>query len=295
MKKILFVMSALGIFLSFDACRVSETAQQEGSSSLLWKISGDNLPGVSYVYGTIHIQDKRIFSYGENVRNAFKNANQVAVEVLLDEINPASAMQLMLMKDSTLDMLMSDTEYQRLAENYQKVTGADISTAATMKPFFLSANLIQAIAPGDMPVPLDLYFIQKAREQNKTVIGLETLEEQIAIIDGISYSTQAEMLLESLEDVDELKQQFNKLVDAYLSMDKDAIVKLTDDPTIPAGFMDELLNKRNKIMVERMEKAIQHAETFTAVGAAHLYGKDGIVSMLKDRGYTVEAVPVTFN
>lgn len=295
MSKLFLTVATLGILFTFNACRVNETIENEGSSSLLWKISGNNLTDTSYLYGTIHIQDKRIFAYGETVQRALDQSNQVAVEVLLDQINPASIMKVMFMQDSTLDMLLSEAEYNKLEEVYKEITGVGLATAKTMKPFFISANIIQQLAPRDMPVPLDLFFINEARKEDKDVIGLETLEEQIAIIDGLSYTAQAKMLVESMEDVDEIKAQFNELIEAYLSMDSKKVVELTEDPSMPAAFMEELLNKRNKIMVERMIDPIRTNSTFVAVGAAHLYGNDGIVALLKDKGYMVEPVEFLFD
>lgn len=294
MSKIFLIVGALGIFFGFNACRVNETIEKEGSSSLLWKVSANELTDTSYLYGTIHLQDKRIFAYGEKVQQAIDNSAQVAVEILLDQINPSTIMKVMFMQDSTLDMLLSETEYLKLEEVYTEITGAGLATAKTMKPFFISANIIQKLAPSEMPLPLDLYLITEARKNDKQVIGLETFEEQIAIIDGLSYSSQAKMLVESLEDVDKLKIQFDELIEAYLTMNSQKVLELTDDPSMPAEFMEKLLNQRNKIMVDRMVSHLHAKSTFVAVGAAHLFGDQGIVSMLKNKGYTVEPVEFAF-
>jgi len=86
----------------------------------------------------------------------------------------------------------------------------------------------------------------------------------------------------------------NKMVEAYLSMSSDKLLELMDDPSLPKEFMEKLLNERNKIMVERMIPEIKNKSTFVAVGAAHLFGDDGIVKMLQDRGYTVEPIHFEF-
>ena len=137
MSKLFLIVGTLGIFLGFNACRVNETIENEGSSSILWKVSGNNLPDTSYLYGTIHLQDKRIFAFGETVQQAIDNSEQIAVEVLLDEINPATIMKVMFMQDSTLDMLLTESEYARLEQVYTEIMGAGLSTAKTMKTFFV--------------------------------------------------------------------------------------------------------------------------------------------------------------
>jgi uncharacterized protein YbaP (TraB family) len=294
MSKLFIVIGTLGLFFGLDACRVNETIKNEGTSSILWKITGPNVVGTSYLYGTIHIMDGRVFAYGEEVTKAFEASQQLAVEIEMDKMDPASTMKLMFMKDSTLDMLLDEKEYAQLKEAYEKLTGASLETANGMKPFFISANMIQALIPKDRTMPLDMDFIQKARKADKTVVGLETLEEQMAIIDGLSYSAQAKMLVESIDEVDEMEKQFKQLVDAYLSMNSDKVLELTEDPSIPEGFMEKLLNERNKIMVTRMIPLIKDKSTFVAVGAAHLFGDEGIVKMLQNKGYTVEPIHFEF-
>ncbi len=294
MTKLVLVISTLGLFFAFDACRMNESLQQDGKSSMLWKVSGNEIKDTSYLYGTIHIQDKRVFAYGDAVEKAFRKSDKVAVEVLMDRIDPSTMMNVMFMEDTTLDMLLSEQDYERLEETYQQITGASLETANTLKPFFISANMIQSIMPRDMAMPLDMHFIKQAREADKEVVGLETLEEQIAIIDELSYTEQMDMLMESIEDVDKMKAQFSELVDAYLNMDKERVMKLMEDPSIPEDFMDNLLDKRNKLMVSRMQPLFKVSGTFVAVGAGHLFGEEGLINMLRKKGYQVEPVNFAF-
>jgi uncharacterized protein YbaP (TraB family) len=294
MSKLIIVIGTLGLFFGLDACRVNETIKNEGTTSILWKVTGPEVAGTSYLYGTIHIMDGRVFAYGDEVTTAFESAEQLAVEVELDKIDPASTMRMMFMKDSTLDMLLTEEEYAKLEKVYEELTGATLETAKGIKPFFLSANMIQAIIPKDRSVPLDMFFMQTARKADKTVVGLETLEEQMGLIDELSYTAQAKMLVESIDEVGELEEQMNKMVEAYLNMSSDALLELMDDPSIPKEFMEKLLNERNKIMVKRMIPLIKEKSTFVAVGAAHLFGDEGIVKMLKDKGFTVEPIHFKF-
>lgn len=294
MPKLLIVIGTLGLFFGLDACRVNETIKNEGTSSILWKITGSEVAGVSYLYGTIHIMDGRVFAYGDEVTKAFESADQLAVELELDRMDPTSTMKLMFMKDSTLDMILDEQEYAQLKKAYEELTGATLETANGMKPFFISANMIQALIPKDKAMPLDMYFIQQARKADKPVVGLETLEEQMAIIDDLSYTAQAKMLVESIDEVGEMEEQFKQLVDAYLSMNSDKVLELMDDPSLPKKFMEKLLNERNKLMVERMIPLIKEKSTFVAVGSAHLFGNEGVIKMLQDKGHTVEPIHFEF-
>src|SRR5690554_2212804 len=102
MKKFSFVVLAL--FISFSLF----------SQSLLWKITGKKIKNPSYIYGTIHIQDKRAFNFDETVMNAFESSDAFAMEILMDEIPQKEMMDAMLMKNNSLDKLFTKEEYRVL-------------------------------------------------------------------------------------------------------------------------------------------------------------------------------------
>ena len=298
MTRTILFLNLLGFVIVLNACKqesgnVQEKTRKPGNS-LLWRISGNNLGVESFLYGTIHIQDSRVFKYGETVKSAFDSADIIAVEVELDKLDYATIIDITLMKDSTVDQILSPEEFSSLNIKYEQITGTSLKTAKRVKPFFLSANIIQAIVKKDAPAPLDLHFIKEGRIQQKEVIGLETINEQIDLIDKLSYSEQAKMLLESLADTVNIVEMFNSMVDAYLVMDGEKLIELSNDPSIPAEFMKEILVGRNYIMVERMIPLMGTKRLFTAVGAAHLFGPEGIIDLLRKKGYTVEAVEFDF-
>ena len=292
----LIFANIVGFIFVVNSCKQSNNnfTPSNPKSSLLWQISGNGLQSASYLYGTIHIQDKRVFSYGDIVKNIFDSADIVAVEVELDRLDPRTAFEVSMMKDSTLPQLMTAEEYQFLESKYKELTGSSLKTAIQMKPFFISANIVQSMINKDVDVPLDLYFIQKARESEKQVVGLESLYEQISLIDELSYTQQAKMLLESLNDTIDIKKSFNQLLDAYLSMNDSLLLELTSDPSIPKEFMDKMLIGRNHLMVSRLEPLLSEGKVFTAVGAAHLFGPEGIIDLLQQKGYHVTPVRFRF-
>lgn len=298
MTRIIIILNFFGFVFVLNSCKNASTGQQADKSnpnnSILWEISGNGLEHKSHLYGTIHIQDKRVFQYGKTVENILKNTSIIAVEIELDNIEPMTAIQATMMKDSTLDQLLSPEEYALLEEKYTEITGVSLATAQQLKPFFLSANIVQALVPKDFPVPLDMHFIQYGRKENKRVVGLETFTEQMNLVDMLSYSEQARMLLESLTDTVDIADMFDKLVSSYLNMETDSLVELTKDPSIPEKFMEVLLNKRNHIMAERVEPLLREGSVFCAVGAAHLFGEEGLIDLLEAKGYTLKPVLFSF-
>jgi hypothetical protein len=298
MTRSIIILNLVGFVFVLNACKQTGTNAQEAGrkpgNSLLWKISGNGLQSESHLYGTIHIQDKRVFEYGETVEKILHNASLIAVEVELDKVDYRTVMEATLMKDSILEQLLTPDEFELLEEKYKQFTGVSLRTAQRVKPFFLSANIIQSIVKKDSPVPLDLYFIQTGRKKDKQVVGLESLTEQIAMIDKLSYSQQAKMLLQSLTDTIDITKMFDSMIEAYLNMDGEKLMELTTDPSIPEEFMKEILNGRNHIMAERLIPLLPQGNIFCAVGAAHLFGDEGIIELLRTAGYVVEPVEFDF-
>jgi hypothetical protein len=166
-----------------------------------------------------------------------------------------------------------------------------------MKPFFLSSQLMQMELIQDMPMALDLYFLDYARKQNKICLGIEAFSDQIGAIDALSVEQQAQMLLEGLADTSSLMSmnQFEDLLNAYISQDIDSLYTLSNDTSMPPEFNEYFLVKRNKKMAKRIAKFSKKQATFNAIGAAHLPGEKGVIALLRKKGYTLTPVPFSFN
>ncbi|HON18848.1 MAG TPA: TraB/GumN family protein [Salinivirgaceae bacterium] len=299
MSRIFIVINLTGFVFYFVGCKniatESSSPTRKPGNSILWEISSESSPLKSFLYGTIHIQDKRVFSFDAIVQNSFQNADILAVEIELDRIDFATIMEVTTMKDSTLKQLLAPDEYELLEKRYKEITGASLQSAQMVKPFFLSSNVVKELSKSDYPIPLDLYFIKQARQHGKTVVGLETLEEQVSLIDRLSYSEQARMLLKSLADTVDIQQQFDQLLEVYLAMDGDSLLKIvSSDPSIPEEFMIEMLHARNVLMANRLEKLLKGHSVFCAVGAAHLFGDTGIIELLRQKGFVLRPVEFEF-
>lgn len=280
MKKISFVL------ITFLVCFSAY------SQSLLWKVSGKNIKNPSYVYGTIHIQDKRVFSFDETVLKAFESSQAFAMEILMDEIPHKEMVEAMLMKNTSLDKLMSKEDYKILDSIVKAKTGSGVFMFNKMKPFFLSSQLMQMDMSKDMEAPLDLYFLQKARKAGKPCFGVEKFMDQINAVDAISYEDQVEMLMKGLTDTSENDDSLKlaEMLETYRKFDLEKMFELTSDTTLPAKFNKAFLIDRNKVMVKNFIKISKKQSLFCAVGAAHLAGDTGVLQLLRKKGYTVEPV-----
>ncbi len=272
-------------------CAVSASAQ-----SLLWRVSGKDLKSQSYLYGTIHIQDRRVFAFDSTVWHCFDSCDAIALELLLDETNIKAIRQKMYMpKGNNLVTMLSKDDFAILDSLCKDKLGASAIFLSSMKPMFLMSALQDADLPKDEPLPLDMFFQKQAREKGKNCYGLEDYMAQIKAIDAISLDDQVEMLKQVLHSQQNMFVSFDSLVLVYLDFDMDKITEMLEDPTLPENFNKSLVSKRNKIMLKGFRKRAVGESVFCAVGCAHLTGKDGLIAQLRKRGYTVEPVPMHWN
>ena len=88
----------LFIFLTF-VLSITLIAQKE-YKSLFWKIYGNGLTDTSYLYGTMHSKDTRIFQFKTGVIEAFNKSEVYAMELNIDSIDQSSLIQSLIMDSS---------------------------------------------------------------------------------------------------------------------------------------------------------------------------------------------------
>ncbi len=261
------------------------------AQSVLWEITGKRLKEPSYLYGTIHIQDKRVFAFGDEVIEAFNSSEAYAMELLMDELDMAEVQSTMFMEDKSLSDLLSEEDYNLLDSIVKEKTGQSLFIFNKMKPFFLFTQLMQMDLAKDKADALDLYLLNKAREQGKICLGIEEFSDQINAIDAISIEDQVSMLIEGLTDtISSVEDKFEELIEAYLIGNLDKMYELTKDTALPAEFNQAFLIDRNKKMAKNIHKFIRKQRTFNAIGAAHLPGENGVIELLRKKAYTVEPI-----
>jgi uncharacterized protein YbaP (TraB family) len=270
-------------------------AFQLNGQALLWEISGNGLSQTSYLFGSIHIQDKRVFQLDSEVWSRFEKASNFALEFDIENVNQHEIAMRMMMPKSYSELL-SEEDYQLLKIVIEEHTGMPFFAIQRMKPFFVSTLISQSVLAVDEDFPLDLYFLKKARDAKKTILELESLDEQINVIDNIPFDEQLEGLIKlirkpNLEDT--LQTEVENLIATYLSQDDTKLYQLILESDENEIFMKQFLIERNHNMLKKIQTFIQAESTFIVVGAGHLAGSEGLVSLLKNEGYTL--TPIKFN
>jgi uncharacterized protein YbaP (TraB family) len=265
-------------------------AQKE--PSLLWKVSGNGLTEPSYIYGTIHIICPQDYHMREAIKTAFAQTKQVYLEIDFD--NPQIMQKMMasslLTNGKTAKDYLTDEQYQILDKNFKNTIGIGMNQLQTLKPLMLlSMSYVSMISC--QPQSFETIFVNMSKNQNKEVLGLETVDFQMGIFDQIPLGMQYKMIADIVKQKDKALLEFKELVSIYKHEDIEGLLHLMNTSEWNFdGFEDILINNRNKTWADKFPEITKEKSTFFAVGAGHLAGEKGWLQLLKDKGYNVEAI-----
>ncbi len=280
---------------------------EENGNTILWKIEK---PGShpSWLFGTMHLTDDRLIDVPDDVLNALNGAATVAVENI-DVMDPSiSKRQMKELADILVFADGSDLRDHMTKEQQETLRSASMKYKLSyfkiikMKPW-LAASLL-AIPPCEKfrksagkPF-LDKAIVDRAYRINAKVVSLETIAEQLNAMDSLPMTAQIAFLTSSARLAEKAEDFLETMITLYLDRKIGAIPAMAkyfggSDATTEkayASFHQKLVVKRNGVMLERSLPLIEKGEAFIAVGALHLPGKQGLVELLREKGYTVTAV-----
>lgn len=281
------------VFIVFIGISLSANAQKKNpNNTLLWEISGKELIKPSYLFGTYHFADKGFVDTMKVVNQKLLAADIIVGEVIIDQTLALKLMPFMLMKNNTLNQLLSEKEYQLLDEYLKKLGKYNLKMFDTFTPMALQTFILQLTAPKTFTATnpaIDQYFQDYGKEKKKAIVGLETIEEQGKALFSSSLQRQKEMLIKYVKQEKKNKKVSAKLYNDYINQDLTATEKTfakLDDFTPEEA--DRLLKNRNEKWLQKLPTLMQNKSLFIAVGAGHLVGKDGLIIRLKTMGYIVK-------
>ena len=259
-------------------------------NTLLWEVKGDDIKD-SYLYGTFHLLPQKDFELKEKVSKAFDASEQVVMELDMDDPNmQTELMQNILMKDgSSLDVILGDEKYQLLSQFMMDRLNMSLDQFKTVKPFFIASLLLPTFIEGT-PASYELVFVQRAKSQEKEILGFETPTYQAQVFDNIPYEDQAEDLLEIVYKTEEMKALFNEMISFYKNEQVNELYSKLIEYMNGEDEEKYLLSERNKNWIPKIGEYAKNTSTFFAVGAGHLSGDNGVISLLMKAGYEVKPV-----
>lgn len=293
LRLVLFAIAALLLVSARPGLAGEDLAYGRG---LLWQIEKAGAQP-SYLFGTMHSADEEVRDLPSPVAEAFAGASSLTLEVVITpSVQARTAQSLLLMDGRTLDQILGRELFER-AVTAGRPYGLGPRQLMLFKPWavmtFLSLppDELKRQAAGEMP--LDQMLQIEAGRRGLALHGLEDADEQIALFNDLSESDQIAMLAAVIALSDQVDALFEELRSAYLARDTERILELARaqqagvDPGLVRTFTEQLVDRRNDLMVERMQERLAEGGAFIAVGALHLPGERGILRQLEQRGYRV--------
>jgi uncharacterized protein len=287
--RILFVLSLLFCYLLVSG------AGEAQEKSFLWQVRSNK--SHIYILGSIHLLKKDNYPLKNAIEKAFDGSHKLVFEIDLKNADAATVQRVTLEKgghrDGTALQQNISPETYSLAEKQAKELGIDIRALSALKPWLVALTLttLKLQKLGFSPNSgVDRYLAERASKSGKTTAGLETPAFQIGLLDQLSKPDQEAMLRQTITEMELLDKGLERIVQFWESGDVQSLEELLLSGM--RGYPEvhqKIIIDRNRRWLPQIEKMLQESETtLVVVGAAHLVGKEGVIELLKARGYTVE-------
>jgi hypothetical protein len=266
-------------------------------NSLLWKISGKGLTKKSYLFGSLKFMGEKQYYVPVAVSRKLDEVTHFAAEHLMThherhELNK----ELHLPKGDRLSSHMSADDYARLKKLFHDELNVPESSFDArfghLIPLVVSINMTRLAQKEPFRYP-DIELLNDARKRKKKIRELESAEREAEALRNYPLDDQVQALLHSVDNFEVQCEEFRKMEEAYHAGDLMSVFRYTLHPTENnPRFLEEFYYKRNLEWVPRIEALIRQNSTLISVGVSHLEGDQGLLALLRERGYTLTALPL---
>ena len=307
-KKILLLfMIFVGLF-TITACG-SKKEEKEVLTPLLYEVTKEGSTNKIYILGTIHLGNLKNTEFAEYVTKAFESSHYVAAEVDNESTEDEETQQFLGMfydgedtiknhiSEETYNKLMKFIDENKLDEGLFNKDKFNVKHYAQSLTQFIIEKSNVSVEEG-----IDEYFVNLAKKEGKTLLQVESASFQEELLSSLSdkiYENTINTIIDNLDDaIKEAEESFNqwkKGDEEDIWKDDGATIKngtenmFTEEELKAAKDFDErVLYSRNLSMTDKLEEYFNNNyDVFFMVGQDHVIGDRGIVSYLRQRGYTV--------
>jgi len=295
-KRAIRSLSIFSILLLLGLTVLAQEAVSQAKKTFLWKVQSKT--NTVYVLGSIHYLKKEMYPLDEKIEKAFDQSDVLVVEANINDIGKVDLQKLVgngfYPENETLEKHVSKETFELLKKELGNL-GVPPEAVSRQKPWLLALSLasLEFMKLGfDPNYGIDRHFLSKTTAMKK-ILELESFAYQINLFSQFSEKDQELFLLYTLRDIKVLEQELDKLVQAWTSGDTkgiEAIItrSVSEDKEL-SPIYEKLIYERSRNMASKIEDYLKTKETyFVIVGAGHLVGSQGIIELLKGKGYLVE-------
>ena len=292
-------MNSLKIVVALLFLTLSLRAEEVLKNPFMWKIEKGNQS--SYLFGTLHVPAPEFSVLPLKVTNVIDRCDGVRTEIDMSFLNQMKASQLMLRTDKKpLSELLSKELYARTEAVLKTINPAlNLKPFSEMKIWALAAvvGLLEEQMKYPTLIPIDDVIFTYGEEHNKSVAGVETIEEQVAYFNTFSMEEQILFLESTLDYMENHKDYMQTMKTLYIKGESKALLSFLNEQfkdkkykKLETKFMNELLYKRNILMAKRIDTLLKQdlkKSYFFAFGTMHFLDKKSVIEYLEEYGYKV--------
>lgn len=302
-KKFTFLTFVLIFIVSLIGCSEKSSQQEEytdGAKGVFYQVSNEE--NTVYLLGSVHVGQPKMYPLHGKIVDAYTKSNHLAVEVNINDLNPVEMMQQIseigMYSDGSMLSDHIDSELYAELVSTMNEHGMNETEVSLFKPWLVSDMLETTLLEQhgySLSLGVDQYFLTKAEEDEKNIISLETIEDQLKLYSLLGPESQEKALYSTIFEADENKANIDDLIEKWIRGDTTALEELRaigdDKPEDYIKYYKALTDERDKEMAKKIEEFLQNDTPdtyFIVVGSLHLVGENSIIDILDSKGYEIE-------
>ena len=283
---ILSILLLILIVLSFSF-------KKKPKQNLLWEISSPLTKEKSYLFGTIHLIEKEFFHFPDFLKEKINKSTNIIFEIPYQNSTNIRSL-LLIPNNENIFSYLNENEKNKIlkwsSENLKMDENEFLENYGNFKPFVLYQTITQLpFLDNSVSYEQEIYKIVK--NSSKKIEGLETVEEQIELLDKIPLEIQKKQLFFAIDSTTKNQMILREMQLAYKQQDLQKIEQWIKIESKTSHFsVDDFIFKRNKKWITKIVSNINTNSTFIAVGAGHLSGEEGLINLLKKEGFKLKSI-----
>lgn len=283
------------ILILLILCVISGTLQsKENTKNFLWKVSSEK--ATVYLLGSIHLMKEDVYPLPDVIENAYKSSDNLVVEVNVENVNPIKMLGKAMYTDSnTLENNVSPEVFKKLEKSF-KLHNIRKEVFNRYRPWFAVINLLglELMSKGfSADLGVDKHFMDAAKKDKKTILELESFDQQIELFEKGIGKYESSFIDFSLSDFEQTSEQIDTLVNYWRKGDAAGFEKAAFEESAKHPEFDDIMkimvDDRNFKMAEKIEEYLKKSGIyFIVVGGGHIIGKNGLINLLKKENFNIE-------
>ena len=272
---------------------LSFSFKKKPKQNLLWEITSPETKEKSYLFGTIHLIEKEFFQFPDLLKEKINSSSHILFETPYPTTSNLKDL-LTLPEDRNILEYFSQNEKEKIlnwsSKNLKMNQKEFLENYGDFKPFVLFQTITQ-LPYLDNSVSYEQEIYKKLKLSSKKIEGLETIEEQIELLDKLPLETQKTQIITAIDSANRNQKILFEIQKAYKSQDLQKIEALVNiESKINLYQSNVFLNAKSKKWIPKITSKINTNSTFIAVGVSHLPGEEGLINLLRKKGFKLKSI-----